>query len=272
MPEVVKAEAEWEGSEAPASASEYATWISATHGVDLVQEKLRYEAASAIMLQKATSSGIWTEFQTQRRDLNDAYLEEHSYQLFAFPTDDAPKSKSWASFLDKSFRKNVVENENWPNAPVSGWSLPQTWLVSVHDIVRTSVVVKYLDGVEFVTDALERIAGSISTAFECDYQARSTGYYAAHTYSNFQVNVPDHSWQAVVIDVALEVQVTTQLQEVIGKLTHTQYENRRSKPPLAGKNWQWDYRSEEFQPNYLGHLLHYAEGMIMEVRERDRSK
>lgn len=272
MPEVVKAEAKWEGSAPPVSASEYAAWLSATHSVDLSQENLRYEAASSIMLQKATNDGVWTEFQAQRRDLNDAYLQEHSYQLFAFASDDPPKTKSWSSFLDKSFRRNVIENENWPNEPASGWLLPQNWLVSVHDVVRTSVVVKYLDGVEFLTNALEGIAASISAKFECDYQARSTGYYAAHTYSNFQVSVPDHSWQAVVIDVSLEVQVTTQLQEVIGKLTHTQYENRRSKPPVTGKNWQWDYKSQEFQPNYLGHLLHYAEGMIMEVRERDRSE
>lgn len=33
--------------------------------------------------------------------------------------------------------------------------------------------------------------------------------------------------------------------------------------------WQWDYESDEFIPNYLGHILHYIEGMIMEVRKRE---
>ncbi len=39
------------------------------------------------------------------------------------------------------------------------------------------------------------------------------------------------------------------------------------KPPDT--KWQWDYKGDEFATNYLGHILHYVEGMIMDVRERD---
>ena len=81
------------------------------------------------------------------------------------------------------------------------------------------------------------------------------------------------TWDTERIDVSIELQITTQLQEVIRKLLHSYYENVRKR---AGERedvkWQWNYKSEEFAANYLGHILHYIEGMIMEVRERQRRK
>lgn len=50
-------------------------------------------------------------------------------------------------------------------------------------------------------------------------------------------------------------------------MLHTYYEEQRRKGKREDK-WQWDYNSEEFSANYLGHILHYVEGMIMEVREK----
>lgn len=138
--------------------------------------------------------------------------------------------------------------------------------------MRTSLVVKYLDGVKFLTKSLETLAEAEKIDFKHDLQARDTGYYASHTYAKFSASVPDHLWQARTVKFDLEIQITTQLQEVIGRLTHAQYEVRRREPHSAREMWQWDHRSPEFQPNYLGHLLHYAEGMIMEVRDRDDTK
>ncbi len=63
--------------------------------------------------------------------------------------------------------------------------------------------------------------------------------------------------------------MTTQLQEVIRRLLHTYYEDKRQSKKEQTK-WQWNYNSDEFSANYLGHILHYVEGMIMEVREKQR--
>ncbi len=45
-------------------------------------------------------------------------------------------------------------------------------------------------------------------------------------------------------------------------------EETRMKLKRTDKIWQWDYKCDEFLPNYLGHIIHYIEGMIMEVRDR----
>jgi len=54
------------------------------------------------------------------------------------------------------------------------------------------------------------------------------------------------------------------------RLLHKYYEERRKKLKKEDIIWQWDWRSDEFSANYLGHILHYIEGMIMEIREKQR--
>ena len=70
------------------------------------------------------------------------------------------------------------------------------------------------------------------------------------------------------MDIPIEIQITTQLQDVIRKLLHIYYEERRKKITEDDIKWQWDYKSDEFVANYLGHILHYVEGMIMDVRSK----
>lgn len=35
--------------------------------------------------------------------------------------------------------------------------------------------------------------------------------------------------------------------------------------------WQSDYRSNEFNVNYLGHIIHYIEGVIINVRDKQNN-
>ena len=73
------------------------------------------------------------------------------------------------------------------------------------------------------------------------------------------------------VEFSAEIQITTQLKEVMRQLTHGQHQERRQKErPAPDEKWQWDHRSKEFVPNYLGHMLHYLEGMIMQVRDQQR--
>lgn len=59
----------------------------------------------------------------------------------------------------------------------------------------------------------------------------------------------------------------TELQENIVNLLHKYYEGNRKKIKSKEK-WQWNYKSEEFAANYLGHMLHYLEGTIVEIRDK----
>jgi predicted NAD-dependent protein-ADP-ribosyltransferase YbiA (DUF1768 family) len=99
-------------------------------------------------------------------------------------------------------------------------------------------------------------------------EARPEGYYAAHFYARNEFEISKLDWDTERVSVSVEIQVTTQLQEVIKNLLHTYYEKRRLAAQDAPADWQWDYRTDECCTNDLGHILHYVEGMIVEIRER----
>jgi ppGpp synthetase/RelA/SpoT-type nucleotidyltranferase len=189
-------------------------------------------------------------------------------------TSDAPPvlvRKPFTSFLVKTLRKNVLDNRSWPENPEGGWIEPQNWYARVNDIIRTTLVVKYMDGVSFLA---EKICGHLDAAGvwnRIDYEAKEDGYYAGHLYFRHDVNIPKPDWGTKTVPVMVELQITTQLQDVIRALTHAYYNERRVRATSADIKWQWDYASDEFVPNYLGHILHYMEGMIMEVRDRGKA-
>jgi len=103
-------------------------------------------------------------------------------------------------------------------------------------------------------------------------EAREEGYYAAHVYIARNFEVPKVDWDTEIVKVSVEIQISTQLQEVIRRLLHKYYEERRRQIRKDDMKWQWNYRSDEFVANYLGHILHYIEGMIMEIRERQKKE
>ena len=79
-------------------------------------------------------------------------------------------------------------------------------------------------------------------------------------------------WDTGEKSIGFEIQVTTQLQEVIRKMLHSYYVDRRASGTNEGKGWQWRFRDEEFSTNYLGHILHYLEGQIVEIREKRKNE
>ena len=78
-------------------------------------------------------------------------------------------------------------------------------------------------------------------------------------------------WTSETIHFSVEVQVTTRLKEVIGTLLHSVYEVERAADMPEDADWHWDFASRTFKTNYLGHVMHYLDGMIVEAREHERN-
>ena len=218
-------------------------------------------------------SRFWVQLTGSFREFDDEYLlASKGYHLLTF-REQVPEllTKPYDSFVLKTYRKNVVENKLWPEEPQRGWLLPSNWYSRINDIVRTLVPVKYLDGVEFLIDRIKTVSANNDAKSQDFLEARQEGYYAAHVYVHQSFEIPRPTWDTEHVDVSIEIQITTQLHEVIRRLLHTYYDDARGKP-VGDIKWQWDYRSDEFAANYLGHILHYVEGMIMEIRDRQIAK
>jgi ppGpp synthetase/RelA/SpoT-type nucleotidyltranferase len=257
----------------PQNVDTYLRWLRKEHRIDLTAAGAPYyEAVSRKIREAFAGSPFWQGLAASLEKYEDEYRIKTGYQLFLSLRPPELFSKPHRSFLLKSLRRNVLDNAQWPAEPSGGWMLPENWLSRINDIVRTTVVVKYLDGVQFLADKIVGLAEGNGVKARIDLEAKEEGYYAAHVYVRSTFELPKVSWDTLKTDVDVEIQITTQLQEVIRRLTHKYYETRRETPRQEGPKWQWNYRSDEFAANYLGHILHYLEGMIMEIRERQRKE
>lgn len=256
--------------ERPRTTEEFVEWARTTldHTYD---DKTRtwYDAASANLLttvDRAEFSGALPESLASAR--ND-YWKHFRSELFA--AGDVPTVrwlvKSFDSCTDKLFRTNVVWNAKWPAEPKNGWVAPTDVLAVFDDVVRGRLVCKYMDGPEFLASRIKKLAESHNVA--CDYESRQLdeGYYAYHVYLRLQVDSFDQAFNPRRVTSKLELQITTQLQDVMKELTHRFYKQRRLQLCPDRRAWKWEHKSNQFRSAYLAHTLHMLEGMILDVRD-----
>ena len=244
----------------------YPQWLRRKFRIDAVAKgKGYYETVAGRLLDQVVASAFWARLGKEMPELEAEYQLSNHFGLLVSAEAPAFSVKSWDQFLDKTYRRNVQDNDDWPEEPEGGWLVPPGWFSNVNDIVRTMYVVKYLDGVDFLRTRIEGLAGELGLRCTSTLQNTDLGYYAAHLVVTMPLDVPLETWTIETKPVKIEIQITTQIQEVIRNLLHPHYEAAQI-DSVAQARWQWDYLSPAFSANYLGHILHYLEGQIMKVR------
>lgn len=257
----------------PNDIAEYKKWLKDNHQVEIsARTKTYYDTVASKAATGFRDSNFWQSLLSDLNQINQEYYLSTNYYLLVESSPPELQTKPFESFFLKTFRQNVLSNNNWPEPPEPGWLLPKNWFSRINDTVRTCFVVKYLDGVNFLVKKCKERATVASYDSRVDFEAKAEGYYAAHFYITFPCEVPREDWDTKDETMSVEIQITTQLQEVIRRLIHKYYEQHRAERPTPNVKWQWDYRSDEFAANYLGHILHYVEGMIMDVRDKSIGK
>jgi ppGpp synthetase/RelA/SpoT-type nucleotidyltranferase len=256
--------------EKPDSITKYREWIAKTLAVQCDQRlEAYYNAVTTKLRDDFSRSDFWQKLISRTEEFAQEYQVKTSYPLFALPPLSTQISiKPFNSFVEKTYRKNIIHNQNWPVGPDGGWFNPQNCFHRINDVLRTTYAVKYIDGVDFLFLKLSDLAEEMNLPSTVDYEARDEGYYAGHFTVRIDLAIPRQDWDVETINIAVEIQITTQLQEVIRRLLHKYYEHRRLSAAKPSRPWQWEYSSADFTANYLGHILHYIEGTILEVRDK----
>jgi len=199
------------------------------------------------------------------------YEESFEVKLLMTPSPPTFAKKSYASAIDKSYRSNVLENWSWPNEPRWGWVTPKNWCEKINDLARTTVVCKYLDGPIFLAKRLQELAAAKGLTSRVKSQERDSGYYAQHFYAKVPVPIVSLEMEQSEALVDFEIQLTTQMQEVLRDLSHSFYEEQRMSQD-DDQQWKWDHSSARFRSSFMGHTLHLLEGVIVELREMKNKK
>ena len=270
----------------------YADWYSDKVLIDLHDGGAEnwYNIVTAAGCQSLEQSPFWTALRSSFADWNAAFLAEHEgFQLLE--SSQQPQNvgkKSFRSAVNKSYRRNVRENKRWPRPPEPPpstapialedrfdddprlWFGPNNWLTDFPDIFRVRLVATYFDGVRFLVDKVENLARqSTSKSPEAEFRASSDGYHAAHVRVYHELETLGFPQRDdIKVDVKLEIQVVTAIHDSISKMLHSVYEDWRLNGPP--RDWEWDHESLAFSVNYLGHTLHYLEGMIVNARNQGR--
>lgn len=227
-----------------------------------------YDTVVSSMKTQFEQGSFWVNFLTNLSKLKQDYREKQGVELLYLGSNPELCTKPYESFVDKTFRKNVLKNENWPDAPNRGWVDFINGYEFIGDIVRTSCAARYLDGVELIVQCARDTCTHLGDSCRCDYKANDEGYYAVHVDIPVEFEIPTLTWESRKISTSVEIQVTTQFKDVIKELIHDVYAKGRSTVHSSDHKWQWDYKSDTFTMNYLGHLMHYLEGTIVELRDR----
>lgn len=253
--------------------NEYEKWLYRFLDIKFDDDfKKYYDSITKKLKKEVFHDSLITNIINNVDNFNDEYKKVNNYNLWNLDKMEFC-IKPFSSFLNKTYRINVLNNDIFPNPPESGWVTPINWFShkGINDIIRTTIVVKYLDGVAFVIEKLVKFCKSNNIDFLNYKQANMDGYYAGHFYfyypfRGYDINYHDEKFMKFCI----EIQIITQIQETIKSLLHYYYDENRIQSGLGKTDWLWDYKCDQFSANYLGHLLHYADGMIVQVRDRQR--
>jgi len=247
---------------------EYPKWLEEKSGVAIDGSYERYfRSVTKTIREKTEESSYWKSFLGELKNFDATFQINNGGFELDYNTPELCE-KSFASFLQKTYRKNFVR---WPEPPNGGWILPDNWLERVSDLVRTKITVRYLDGIKYTLEQAEKYFQSVGLRTRQSLEARSEGYYAAHFYFVDSVEIPKKDWDTQVINPWIEIQINTSLKEAISKVTHKAYEVRRLGPG-EDNDWKWNHESKDFKMNYLGHILHFIDGTVVEVRKQTITK
>lgn len=179
------------------------------------------------------------------------------------------KCKGFDSAVEKSYRLNILRNKTFPQPPTSGWVTPPVWYTQLNDVVRATLVCRYLDGLPWLANRLRDEAARRGLSVVFNSEQRDEGYYAFHVYVTLvavrlQYREQDGSVSERPFDVSVEIQLTTQLQDALREVTHSFYEERRVRGLTA--DWKWKHDAPQFRASYISHSLHLLDAIIVELR------
>jgi ppGpp synthetase/RelA/SpoT-type nucleotidyltranferase len=253
----------------PQTIEEYKLWMKSTLGHDYgAKDSNRYLSNTTTIKTALSQHEFITDLEKELPNWAREYRQENRSDLFMALPDLTLQTKPYNSAIDKSFRINVLWNEQFPEPPKRGWITPVNVYSRLNDLIRTRFVCKFIDGPKFVTRRLEGFCKARAQQCRAYTQGRDEGYYAHHFYATFQLPILDSGWEFLTEAIRLEIQVTTQLQEILGNLTHPYFEKSRIDPRGPDEAWKWETKSNRFRSAYMCHALHLLEAVIVDLREK----
>lgn len=226
-----------------------------------------YEINANTFLSQILGGPFFSTLSKTLEEVSTAYSERHPEFLLTHPdTEIELLTKPYDSVIEKVYRQNVLNNRSFPDPPFDGWIDGTNFFQRLNDVIRGRIVCKYIDGPEFLSGHFGERCGKSGLPFESYPMNNASGYHSWHCYLTHQIDVIEGGG-VIERSLSVELQITTQLAEVLTALTHHLYEEQRLAPPgRRDESWRWKPESVQFRSTYMGHTLHLLEGVILSLK------
>lgn len=251
----------------PTFAAYQRAWSKAKIGVSLrdASQQGNYETNAGTALAAVRNHAFIQGLESCLKSADAEFQRLHGTKLLRETSAPTLVSKPYMSAVDKSYRHDVVNNTSFPKPAAKKWLKPEDWFEKFNDIVRGEIICRFMDGPEFLARHLKKLAARHGVTMLVEPKHRDSGYYAYHVY----VLVPVRLFVGGVsrsVNLSVEIQLATQLQDALRSLTHEAYEKARKSVDDGSTNWKWDFETLRFKSSYLGHTLHLLEGLLVSLR------
>ncbi|MBD2295547.1 hypothetical protein H6G06_19245 [Anabaena sphaerica FACHB-251] len=254
----------------PTNLDEYRDWAKQNLSIDFSNPKIArlYETNLTNIYNAITQHSFFVFFSSQASRWQEEYNQKTCSDLFMGSNDPRLVTKPYESAIEKTYRVNILWNKDFPKEPKKGWVNHQNIFTQFNDLVRGTLVCRFIDGPAFIAKRIIEYAKEHNLKYRKYSQERDDGYYAYHVYISSPAKIFDMEWNEEDVYVEAEIQITTQLQEVLKDLTHKFYEKQRISLDKDTSKWKWDFAFSRFKVGYLSHTLHLLESIILESREK----
>jgi hypothetical protein len=210
-------------------------------------------------LWRAANSQLDSWQKEYRRECGGTLLVGSSLRAFVGKSEDRIKQK----VFEKIDRASSSHDEA---KRIFDQSMP---IPRLEDLVRARQVVQYLDGVPFLAKKLFQLAHDLGLSPQLEAKGNLNGYFAQHLTFRSQVFFNFGTGAATPCNVTCEVQIATSLATHVWENSHPIYETTRVNLEKS-EDWQWHPNDPRFLSRQLGHMIHLADGLFCNLRDKSK--
>ncbi|GAB3499480.1 hypothetical protein GCM10027399_24870 [Curvibacter fontanus] len=216
-----------------------------------------------------SASPLWRNANTQLESWQKEYRREIGGTLFVGPSLPPFVGKSEARIKEKTIEK--IRRAQNAEDEIRRLFDQQVPVPGLEDLVRARLTVQFLDGVPFLANRLFHLANELGLSPQIEAKGSLNGYFAQHLTFRSQVFFRFGAGAATPCYVTCEVQIATALAKHVWENSHRFYETTRVNLERP-EDWQWNPNDPRFLSRQLGHMIHLADGLFCNLRDRSNGK
>ncbi|HEU5046522.1 MAG TPA: hypothetical protein VFT64_01625 [Rickettsiales bacterium] len=218
---------------------------------------------------EASAQPFWQQAEEKLKEWSDEYKDMTGYPLLTQFSLPAFTAKPIASIQDKLFRQ--YQEYSGMNGKHDAFQSSIVDIASrLHDLVRTRISCKYIDGAEFLATKFSQLAKDMNCYDERERKSQLRGYFAQHVVISINTTFRNGN-QSLSLSIKCEIQIASELATQMWDATHDLYKQLRVKH-TPNESWEWDAQSPQFIAEQLGHVIHLADGLLVRLREQLKSE